>query len=195
MEKVLERFKAIGTVVASTITFALGGYDSVLALLIMLVVVDFISGVVYAIMKKNLNSTEMRNGIMRKIFTFLVIAVAYRVDICIMDINGAVPELFGVKVSIRTFFIIYSCIEECISLLENMANIGVPVPKWLRTVLLQVSDCTNKSAPREVISFVKKLFNINITGVGTIGGEDEKPEEENGDNDDTKQTVDTVDKE
>ena len=56
--------------------------------------------------------------------------------------------------------VIWFCIEKLISLLENLANIGVPFPKWVKEVLVQVSDCVDKSTPREVVNWIKKTFNI-----------------------------------
>lgn len=162
MEKYLLLFKAEVTCVASMIVASLGGYDKVLSLLVALIISDLITGIIYAIMQKKLSSTELRNGIMRKILIFLAIFIAYKVDLCIIEFNSGEVTLWGMNVSIRTLFVVYSCVEECISLLENLANIGVPFPKWLKDILVQVSDCVNKSTPKEVLEWAKKTFNINI---------------------------------
>lgn len=160
MNKVLFIAKTSFTVVISTVVAALGGFDSALELLISLILVDMISGVVYAIMQKTLSSTELRNGIMRKVFIFLAIFIALKVDTCLLDLAGKTPTLWGIPLSIRTLVVIWFCIEELISLLENLANIGVPFPKWVKEVLVQVSDCVDKSTPREVVNWIKKTFNI-----------------------------------
>lgn len=160
MDKVLFIVKSSFTVVISTVVAALGGFDSALELLISLILVDMISGVVYAIMQKNLSSTELRNGIMRKIFIFLAIFIALKADTCLLDLAGKTPTFWGISLSIRTLVVIWFCIEELISLLENLANIGVPFPKWVKEVLVQVSDCVDKSTPREVVNWIKKTFNI-----------------------------------
>ena len=160
MDKVLFITKTSFTVVISTVVAALGGFDSALELLISLILVDMLSGVVYAIMQKNLSSTELRNGIMRKVFIFLAIFIALKVDMCLLDLSGKTPTFWGISLSIRTLVVIWFCIEELISLLENLANIGVPFPKWVKDVLVQVSDCVDKSTPREIIDWIKKTFNI-----------------------------------
>nr|DAZ79370.1 MAG TPA: holin [Caudoviricetes sp.] len=160
MDKVLFIIKSSFTVVISTVVAALGGFDSALELLISLILVDMISGVVYAIMQKTLSSTELRNGIMRKVFIFLAIFIALKVDTYLLDLVGKTPTFWGISLSIRTLVVIWFCIEELISLLENLANIGVPFPKWVKEVLVQVSDCVDKSTPREVIDWIKKTFNI-----------------------------------
>ena len=58
--------------------------------------------------------------------------------------------------------IAFFCLEELISVLENVANAGVPIPKWLRTILKQVSNEVNTSVPRGIVEFFKKKFNIDI---------------------------------
>ena len=158
MEKYLSIFKAFFTGLFSIIVSYLGGYDTILSLLVSLIVTDLITGIICAIMNKNLSSTELRNGIMRKLLIFLAIFIAYKVDLCIIEMHGSSIKLYGMDLSIRTLFIVYSCIEEGISLLENLANIGVPFPSWLKDILVQVSDCVNKSTPKEILGFIKKFI-------------------------------------
>lgn len=178
MEKLFERFKFFSAAGVGFLASALGGYDTILSLLVSLIIADLITGLMHAVMKKEVSSTALRDGIMRKALIFLVVYIAYRVDICIRDINGELPKIGDFTISIRTFFIAYSCIEEGISLLENLANIGVPVPKWVKTILLQVSDCTNKSAPKEFLNWLSKKFHININISDNKGEEDTKSESE-----------------
>lgn len=158
MDKVFVLLKSCFTVVISTIVAALGGFDSALELLISLILVDMLSGVVYAIMQKNLSSTEFRNGIMRKLFIFVAIFIALKVDLLLLDLCEKTPTFWGISLSIRTLVVIWFCIEECISLLENLANIGVPFPKWVKDILVQVSDSVSNSTPKEVIEYIKKFI-------------------------------------
>lgn len=184
MEKYLTGFKVIVTGVVSVVVSCLGGYDKILSLLVVLILADFLTGIVYAIMQKNLSSTELRNGIMRKLLVFLAIFIAYRVDLCIIEANGSPITLWGMTLSIRTLFIVYSCLEEGISLLENLANIGVPFPCWLKDVLVQVSDCVNKSTPKEVLSWIKRVFNIDIKTSNKDSDTDGKNKDEKDEKDD-----------
>lgn len=158
MDKYFLQMKIILSTVLSFITAHLGGYDSVLSLLVVLIVSDLITGMIFAIMQKKLSSTELRNGLLRKFVIFLVIFVAYTVDLCIIEFNGSPISIGSIDLSIRTLFIVYSCLEEGISLLENSANIGVPFPKWLKDILIQVSDCVNDSASKELLNWVKKIL-------------------------------------
>ena len=156
MDKCFLQAKIILTTVLSFITANLGGYDSVLSLLVVLIVSDLLTGLIFAIMQKNLSSTELRNGLLRKLIVFIAIFVAYKVDLCIIEFNGSPISIGGIDLSVRTLFIVYSCLEEGISLLENLANIGVPFPRWLKDVLVQVSDYVNDSTPKELLKWIKK---------------------------------------
>lgn len=153
-------------VVASVFTFivtALGGADDILSLLVVLIISDLITGFTYACMQKNVSSTKLRDGLIRKGFVFLAIFVAYRIDICVAHDAMKLPQIFGHELSIRSLFIIYACLEEGISLLENLANLGVPMPKWVKSILVQVSDSVTNSTPKVVIEWIKKTFNINLS--------------------------------
>lgn len=183
MNKVYETVKLATAVVFSIVAGALGGADSVLTLLVVLIACDIITGLINAITMKTVSSTEMRNGIIRKLLIFLVIIVAVKIDKCIIDFNGAPIELFGKAMYVRTLFVIYSCLEEGISLLENLANIGVPVPRWVRSILVQVSDCANNSTPKVILKWLKKVLGITIKGIhteedSTVENEDEDDESE-----------------
>lgn len=164
MGKTLVYFKVGLTAVFTFIAEMLGGWDVILSLLVSLIMVDILTGIINAILNKNVSSSEMRKGIVRKLLIFVVIFVAFQIDRVIIDVSGSPIMLFGAEWNIRTLFIIYACIEEGISLVENLANIGVPFPAWVKGVLEQVSDCTNKSVPKVIIDFVKEKFGIDISG-------------------------------
>lgn len=178
MDKVLV-VKAGITAIISAILSALGGYDNILSLLITLMVGDLITGIVYAIMQKRVSSHELRNGIMRKLLIFLVIYVACKVDQCITDMNEGYPIIIGVfTLNLRCFVIVYACLEEGTSFVENLANIGVPVPKWVRSILEQVSDSVNKSTPKLVLKWLKEKLNIAIKDDDTDNKDDSKKDED-----------------
>lgn len=172
MEKWLYVVKVNLTLVFTLLANMLGGYDTILSLLVSLIVADLVTGTLYAIMTKSLSSTEMRNGIIRKLLIFVVIYTAVCIDNVIIDVTGNFITLWGRECPIRSLFIVYSCIEEGISLVENLSNIGVPIPKWLKGILVQVSECTNKSTPKDIINLIKKVFGVVIP--------EDKPAEEDG---------------
>lgn len=164
MTKTLTACKLGLTAVFTFIAELMGGWDTTLSLLVSLVVADIITGVIYALLNKEVSSTEMRKGIVRKLLIFVVIFIAFQVDKVIIEMLDSPIVIMDREWYVRTLFIIYSCIEEGISLLENLANIGVPFPTWVKGVLQQVSDCANSSVPKIIIKFLKDKFGIDISG-------------------------------
>lgn len=182
MEKALETFKVITTGVVSFIVAQLGGMDSVLSLLIVLISTDVITGLLRGAFTKTLSSEEMCKGLVRKSLIFVLILVACKVDVCIVEANESPITLFGREFTIRLLFLVYFCIEEGISLLENLAELGVPFPQWLRGILVQVSDCTNKSTPKTISNWLSNAFGVKL--------ESDDENAENGDAcSDTRKTV------
>ena len=108
--------------------FLFGDRDGLMIALLGLIVMDYISGVLAAVVEKRLSSEVGANGIAKKIFMLLIVAVANIVDI---NVIGEGHVLKGVTVM---FYIA----NECISLIENAGRLGVPVPKKLLDVLEQL---------------------------------------------------------
>ena len=105
-----------------------GGCDSLIYALITFVVVDYITGVMCAIVRKDLSSTVGFIGVARKVLIFLLVGIANVVD---MQIIGAGSAL---KIAVVFFYLS----NEGISILENAAFLGVPIPDELKRVLKQI---------------------------------------------------------
>ncbi len=118
-------FAAIG----GTLGWYLGGLDGFLYALIAFVVVDYITGVLRAIVEKKLSSRIGAHGIAKKVAIFLVVGVGHLIDTYL--ISGAGSPL-------RTAVIFFYIANEGVSLLENSAAIGLPVPEKLKEVLAQL---------------------------------------------------------
>lgn len=181
MEKGLCLVKLGLASVIGYVSSMLGGYDVYLSLLVSLVAVDILTGVIYAIFAKTLSSTEMKRGIASKLLIFVAVFITFKIDKCILESTGSYISILGTEVYIRTFFIIYSCLEEGISVLENLSKMGVPFPRWVKDVLVQVSDCANKSTPKFVLKLTKSFFNkyTDYTTNKSDTKEDVKHDEDN----------------
>ena len=107
----------------------LGGLDSFLYALIAFVVVDYITGVLRAIVEKKLSSRIGAHGIAKKVALFLVVGIGHLIDTYL--ISGAGSPL-------RTAVIFFYIANEGVSLLENATAIGLPVPEKLKEVLAQL---------------------------------------------------------
>lgn len=129
--------KLINALLATLTTlsvFLFGAIDGLFKALVALVVIDYITGVLAAICTKTLSSAVGWKGIARKIFIMLMVVVANLVDI----------NVIGEGRILRTVVIIFYISNECISLCENAAILGVPLPKKLVAVLKQLKSQPDK---------------------------------------------------
>ena len=110
--------------------YVLGGHDSCLYALIALVAIDYITGVMLAIIRKEVSSSRGFKGIFKKIMVFLMVAIGHTIDAYLIKNGGA----------IRTAVIFFYISNEGISILENSANIGLPIPEKLKDILVQLKD-------------------------------------------------------
>lgn len=108
----------------------MGGFDGFLYALIVFVVVDYLTGIMVAVLKKELSSEVGFHGIFKKVVIFALVAVGHIVDLYVIQ-NGSV---------IRTAVIFFYLSNEGISILENASVIGLPVPQKLKDVLEQLKD-------------------------------------------------------
>ena len=156
MDKTILFFKGSIAGVGALLAELFGGADAALDLLLTLIICDVITGVLNAFIHKELNSTEMRNGFIHKVLIFVLLVVSVRADY-------AITEYFDKDFHIRLYVIVFFCLEETISILENVANAGVPIPMWLRTSLKKVSKEVSSTLPRYFADIIKSMFKIDIT--------------------------------
>ena len=126
IEAVQYAFAALGGAVGAV----MGGFDGFLYALIVFVVVDYLTGIMAAILNKRLSSEVGFPGIFKKVVIFALVAVGHIVDTHVIQ-NGSV---------IRTAVIFFYLSNEGISILENASLIGLPVPQKLKDVLEQLRD-------------------------------------------------------
>lgn len=163
MEKGLTVIKGCIAVIGGLIATALGGVDSLLILLVQLIIFDIITGVIKAIHNKKLSSRDMFWGIVKKMMIFVIIVISVRIDTVILEYLKTPIQINGYEVYLRTGFILYFCLEEIISLLENLCDIGVPFPKWLRGILKQVeSTASGETTPTVIVEWIKKVLGIDV---------------------------------
>lgn len=111
----------------------LGGLDGFLYALIAFVVIDYITGVLCAIIDKNLCSKIGAKGIIKKILIFALVGVGHILDTYILGFAGNTDGSV-----LRTAVIFFYLSNEGISILENAAHIGLPIPEKLKDVLKQL---------------------------------------------------------
>lgn len=128
MKDIFNFIKFIFTAIGGFLGYILGGHDSFLYALIAFVVIDYLTGVMLAIIKKEVSSEIGFKGIFKKVMIFLMVAIGHTIDAYLIKNGGA----------IRTAVIFFYISNEGISILENSANIGLPIPEKLKDVLIQL---------------------------------------------------------
>ena len=114
--------------------YFLGGCDGLLYALIAFVVIDYITGVMCAISNHTLSSEVGFKGICRKVLIFLLVGIANILDI----------QVIGSGIALRTAVIFFYISNEGVSLLENAAHLGLPIPEKIKVVLEQLHDRSTK---------------------------------------------------
>lgn len=116
----------------------LGGLDGFLYALLVFVAIDYVTGVLCAIVDKKLSSEIGAKGIFKKVLIFVLVGVAHILDTQILgssgDNNGA----------LRTAVIFFYLSNEGISILENSSHIGLPIPGKLKEILKQLHGRDDK---------------------------------------------------
>ena len=108
----------------------LGGMDGLMIALIVLMTLDYVSGVMCAIIDKKLSSAVGFKGICKKVFILMLVGVAHIIDLHVVGTGSA----------LRGAVICFYMSNEGLSLLENAAHIGLPIPDKLRDILSQLHD-------------------------------------------------------
>lgn len=111
-----------------------GGYDQLLHAMVVFVAIDYFTGVVRAAYEKKLNSQIGAWGIVRKVALFGVVAAANEIDL-----------LLGLGHILRATTIAFFLSNEGVSLLRNIAALGVPIPPKLLQTLEGIKDGLNSS--------------------------------------------------
>lgn len=127
MKEIINTIQVIFTAIGAFLGGILGGFDGFLYALIIFVIIDYITGVMVAILERKLSSRLGFRGIFKKVLIFILVAIAHIID----------SKLIGSGSAIRTAVIFFYISNEGISILENSAKIGLPIPKKLQDVLNQ----------------------------------------------------------
>ncbi len=118
------------TALGGWLGYFLGGMDGLMIALIVMMTLDYISGVMCAIIDKKLSSAVGFKGICKKVFILMLVGVAHIIDLHVVGTGSA----------LRGAVICFYMSNEGLSLLENAAHIGLPIPDKLREILSQLHD-------------------------------------------------------
>ena len=127
-----EMFKTICALIGGILGFMFGELDGFITALIVFVIIDYVTGVMCAVAEKRLSSEVGAKGIMKKVVIFALVAIAHIIDTVIL--KGAGGSTF------RTMVIFFYLANEGLSITENAARLGLPVPQKLKAVLEQLNE-------------------------------------------------------
>jgi len=111
----------------------LGGYDMFLKVLLIMIIIDYITGILKAIYLKQVSSEIGYKGIIKKIVMLLVVVLACQID-----------NVLGTQNALRIGTIMFWIANEGVSILENAAKMDLPIPKQIKEVLLKLRDGGSK---------------------------------------------------
>ncbi len=117
----------IAGILGGVAVYLLGGWDNFIIALLTLMCLDYFTGILKAIYKKELSSRTGLNGIIKKIFILVIVAVA----VCCEKIG--IPAM-------REIAVMFFAVNEGLSILENASATGLPIPEGLKNALLQVRE-------------------------------------------------------
>ena len=134
MKEFWNTIQLVFTGIGGWLGYFLGGWDGLLYALIAFVVIDYVTGVMCAISNHTLSSEVGFKGICRKVLIFLLVGIGSILDAHVIG-SGSV---------LRTAIIFFYISNEGVSILENAAHLGLPVPEKIKVVLEQLHDRSTK---------------------------------------------------
>ena len=135
MNNMEKYFNGIVAIIATFFTYLFGSWDLALQVLIVFMVLDCVTGVLYAFISNQLNSEVGFKGLVKKLMILVVLIIGVLLDRILLTGNWV----------FRTLVCYFYIANEGISLLENVANIGIPIPNKIRNALEQLNKDDEES--------------------------------------------------
>lgn len=129
IKDIIGTYQLLFTVVGGYLGWFLGGVDGFMYALITMVIIDYITGLMVAVLERKLSSAIGFRGIFKKVLIFTFVGIANIIDIHLIQ-NGS---------AIRTAVIFFYVSNEGISIIENATKVGLPIPQKLREILKQLN--------------------------------------------------------
>lgn len=128
MKDFISTLQLIFTAIGGYIGYFLGGFDGLIYALIAFVVIDYITGLMAAVIEKKLSSEIGFKGIFKKVLIFTLVGIGHIIDFHLIEKGSAV----------RTAVIFFYLSNEGLSIIENASKVGLPIPEKLRVVFTEL---------------------------------------------------------
>lgn len=126
MENFIKILKMVLMVLGSALSFLLGGFDKLLLTLLILMVLDYISGIIKAVYNKSINSKISFKGILKKVMIILVVILV-----------STLQRITENNIPIRDITIMFYLTNEGISIIENLGTV-IPIPEKVKAFFEQL---------------------------------------------------------
>lgn len=113
--------------------YLVGGIDVAIQCLLIAIIIDYISGLIKAFNTKQLSSKIGFKGILKKVGVLLIVMLAVLID-----------RVTGETGAIRTLVIYYFVANEGLSIVENLGQAGLPIPKAIKNALKALKEQSNE---------------------------------------------------
>ena len=110
--------------------YFLGGLDGLMIALVVFVILDYVTGIMCAINDRKLSSAVGFRGICKKVLIIMLVGVAHIVDLHVVGTGNA----------LRSAVVCFYLSNEGVSLLENAAHLGLPIPEKMKSILAQLHN-------------------------------------------------------
>lgn len=130
MTRMVDTVNAVVAVSGTAITFLFGGWDIALNTLVVLMATDYLTGLAKGYINKDLSSATSLKGLFKKIFILFILIVAVALDRMVGSDEGV----------FRTLVCFFYISNEALSIIENAAELGVPVPAQIKNALEQLKN-------------------------------------------------------
>ncbi|MGL5655920.1 MAG: phage holin family protein [Fusobacteriaceae bacterium] len=112
----------------SLMIYLVGGFDTLFRALLIMMALDYITGVIKGYKNKNINSKSAYKGFWKKIVVLIIVVGATQMDMILQDVG------------VRTLVLMFYVATEFLSIIENASVLGVPIPDKLKNALEQCRD-------------------------------------------------------
>ncbi|MBE6067408.1 MAG: phage holin family protein [Clostridium lundense] len=129
MKNSINILQSVFAAIGGYIGWFVGGVDGFMYALITFVVIDYVTGLMVAVLERKLSSEVGFRGIFKKVLIFAMVGIGNIIDVHLIN-NGS---------ALRTAVIFFYISNEGISIIENSAKVGLPIPQKLKDVLKQLN--------------------------------------------------------
>ena len=123
------------SVIGGWLGYFVGGVDGLMTALLIFMILDYVTGLMCAVADKKLSSSVGFKGICKKVLIVMLVGVAHVVDMYVVGIGNA----------LRSAVVCFYLSNEGVSMLENAAHLGLPIPEKLKGILAQLHNRDEKT--------------------------------------------------